>query len=121
MANIKPLLYICTIVFLVAIFLEIVVSPFVDTSEPNNESLLYYASDFVENGVSLNFTIPIFGTLDFGFSPVTWLWLGIDSVTEIFVDYINLLTYVPDVVTIPLMIITILIFGFTIVTLVRGN
>lgn len=121
MADLRPILICVLGIFLIAGFLNFFISPFVSASTPSPDSILYSFSNFIENGVDLNIPVPVFGTIDFTFNPITMLWLGIDGITDFIVEQLNLLSYLPDVIIIPYMIIVVLVFGFTIWTLVRGN
>lgn len=121
MADFKPLLIVFVSFFLIGAFLNLFIAPHLDLTSPSPNSVLYSFSDFIENGVDVDISVPIFGDIDFSFSPVTWFWLGIDSVTDFIVEQINLLSYLPDVFVIPFLVVCILVFSWSIVTIVRGN
>jgi hypothetical protein len=121
MAEFKYLALIFISVFLLAALLNLAVAPYSGSLSPNNESILYGFAGFVENGTSVYIDVPVFGEIDFSFNPVSMLWLGFDGITDFMVTQINLLTYVPDSIIIPLIAFFIAIFGFVIFTLIRGN
>lgn len=121
MADLKPLLIVVTSFFLIGAFLNFFIAPHLDLTSPSNESVLYGLSNALEYNVTIGFTIPIFGEIGVTIEPVTWFWLGIDPVTDFLVEQVNLLSYVPDVFVVPFVVVCILVFGWSIVTLIRGN
>ena len=121
MADFKPLLISFLVIFLIGAFLNFFISPFVDSSTPESESVLAGFSSLVQDGVTLEIPIPIFGTIDMSFNPITFFWLGIDGVTDFMVEQINLLSHLPDIIVIPMFVLIILAIGFSIITIVRGN
>lgn len=121
MASFKPLLLTLGILFLVGAVLNLTIGNFQDISSPASGSILEGFSDFMENGWEFQITVPIFGSIDSSINPITWLWLSIDAVDDFMVEQINLLSYLPDALALPLLVFFILAFGFTIFTLIRGN
>lgn len=117
MGDYKPVLYSVGFLLVIGLVLNIFVAPFIDTDTVVTDSILDGFIDFVENG--FNITIPVVG--EFSVSPVTWLWLGIDSVTDKVVDQLELMTYIPDSILSIIIILMILSLAYTVVTLIRGN
>lgn len=121
MADFKPLLLFLLVFFTIGAFLNLAVSPFVDTTTPDPDSGLAGLSDFVSNGWAVNITVPVFGTISTTFNPASWLWFGIDSIGDFVIEQLNLLTYLPDELVIPMIILFIVSISYVILTLIRGN
>ena len=124
MTNYRPLFYSIGIIFFLAIAVNLVVAPFVDVSTANPESFMvtsgihnfiydiivetsFFSSfnfdlDFLGNifGLDLSITIP-FPTLNiFAFLP--------SGARNFIGDQITLITYIPDMVLIPIAVLSIL-------------
>lgn len=121
MASFKPLLFTLVLILTIGAILNLTVGNHVDLTSPASGSVLEGFSNFMENGWALSITVPIFGSIDTTINPVSWLWLGINSVDDFMVEQINLLSYLPDALSLPLLIVSILAFAFSILTLIRGN
>lgn len=115
MVSFKPILLSLALLFIIGAFLNLTIGSQVDVSSPSNDSVLAGFSNFVENGVLID--VPVLGNITF--SPVTWLWLGFDSVTDFMVEQINLFTYLPDKLAIPIFVLIILAFGFVIIMIIK--
>ena len=112
----KPLLYTVGFLLILGLSLNVFVAPFVSTSSVDSDSMLDGFINFVENGYDISF-LGSSTTI----SPVTWLWLGIDGVTNKVVEQLELLTYIPDGVLSIIIILMILSLAYTVVSLIRGN
>lgn len=117
MANFKPFLIMLVVVFILGAFLNIFVAPFHDYTEQTGDSILLDVADFIEDGVCID--LPLIS--EFCFSPVTILWAGIGAVTDFMVEQLTLLSYIPDIISIPILILLVLSLAYTIATLIRGN
>lgn len=113
MTSFKPILGTLILVFGLGLILNVFVSPFVDTTEPQVNSSLEGLVGFVEDG--FYFDLPILGNETI--NPATWLWLGHDATTDFVVEQLTLMTYIPDAILVPLMIILLiaLIYSFVII------
>lgn len=124
MGDYKPILFVLLFIFILGGVLNLVISPIYDVTTPDNSSLMYDAIDFIENGFGIGTT----GILDIVFpdleiitiSPVTWLWFGNDKVTSFVVDQLTLMTYIPNSVLIPILIILLVTMIYGIISLIRG-
>lgn len=112
----KPILFVTLTLVLIGFFMGIFVNPHFSSVDPNPSSALYGLVDFVENGVS--YDLPVLGTISF--NPASWLWLGIDAVTDYFVDTLTSLTYLPNVLSIPLVVLLVIAFIFVVISLISG-
>lgn len=131
MADIKPLFIVVLSIILIGALLNIVVSPFVDVGTPSNESMIGDFAEFVDDGFNVSVDIPFIGgfiewilgddVLTFNISPASVFSFGIDGIGDFYVSQLNLLSHLPDEFTIPLIVIAFLSFGFTIITIIRGN
>lgn len=115
MSNFKPILVTVLCIFVVGLFLNIFISPFVDSTGVVEDSILEGFIDFIEDGWTIS--IPVIGEITM--SPVTWFWFGIDAVTDFVVEQLTLLTYIPDTIALILIIIGILAMAFSVVTIIR--
>lgn len=115
MVDYKAVLIIVVLLFTVGGLLTWIVSPHFENAEPNNESALYGLADSVENGHTVD--LPILGNMTF--NPVSWFWLGIDPVTEEIGDSLTSLTYIPDVIAVPFIILIIFSFSYLIITIIK--
>jgi len=119
MGNWKPLFYSLMAIFLIAIVTELVVAPFVEEGTPNPNSFLSgdvfdeYLETFSDD---LIIGIPLF---DINFTIFSWeVYIPIDmpvlnplalmpfSWAEFMMTRIVLMTYIPDIILIPVLILT---------------
>lgn len=117
MGNFKPLLATVLFILIVGFFLNIFISPYVDTTSPVSGSILANFSSSIENGWSIN--LPIIGSVSA--NPVSWLWLGIDGVTDFIVEQLNIMAYLSNSIAMIIIILSILGLAYSIATLIRGN
>lgn len=124
MGEYKPLIFGVLLICLLGLILNVFISPFVDSTSVQSGSILYGFTNFVENGWSVNvpFLSSIFSNIGtITLSPVTWLWLGINSVTDFVVGQLTLMTYIPNIILIPIVFIILIGFAYSLVTIIRGN
>lgn len=124
MGEYKPIIFGVLLICLLGLVLNVFISPFVDNTAVNSGSILSGFINFVENGftISVPFLSSIFSSLsEVHISPVTWLWLGISPVTDFVVEQLTLMTYIPNIILIPILIIILVGFAYSLVTIVRGN
>lgn len=118
MSNFKPLLATALFILVIGFFLNVFIAPHLDTTEPVTGSVLANFSNHVENGWEVT-SVPVIGTITV--NPVSWLWLGIDGVTDFMVEQLNILTYIPDTIALVIIVLSILGLAYSVVTLIRGN
>lgn len=124
MADFKPILYVFLFIFIFGFILNIFVAPFVPLNEVVEGSAMAVIIDFVEDGVSLT----LGGVLSLVFpdieivniSPVTWFWFGLDFVTDFVIEQLTLMSYIPDSILIPLIVIFLITLIYSIIALIRG-
>lgn len=105
-----PLYISLGILFVLGGLIPILISGFVPDGEYNNEAFITPIRDFVENGIDID--LPL--VPDITFSPFGWFG---DDIQEYIVDKYNAFTYVPDLIAIPLLIIMLIGFFYTIIKL----
>lgn len=111
----KPILLVVLLLSITGIFMTLFITPFVSET-PSDSSALTGLINFIENGVS--FDLPVLGNMTF--SPVTWFWLGIDSVTNWVVSSLTALSYLPDMFSIPIVVLIILSILFVVLFLISN-
>ena len=116
----KPILFSVILVLVLGTFLTLFVAPFVDTNDPNENSSIYFVADFFDNGISISWDVPIFGEISTQFDPIGIFFSESNSIRIFIVDKINLMTYIPDVVIIPLMILVLMSLIYGVVAIIRG-
>jgi len=94
------------LLFVVGFFIPLVVSSFVDTSVPSDNSFLSPFTDFIDNGVTvLGIHINPFGI--FGPKFKTFI-----------LDQFNAFTYIPNIISLPIVVFIFVMFVYAILKLV---
>jgi hypothetical protein len=119
MANIKLFIVCFLALFMIGGFLNTFVSPFVDSTQPMNGSVLYGVTNFMENGMTVS--LPFLSWINIPIYPLTWFWLGIPAITDYVVKELVLMSYLPDGLVLSIFSVIAIILGLTIVTIVRGD
>jgi hypothetical protein len=114
MADYKPMMYFLIIAFIVGGFVPLTVSSFIDTQKSDNSSLISPLTNIITQGFSINLPVVTDIHIDFFF------WLP-NTFHDFLNKQINAFTYLPDWMSIPLLLfmITFLIYG--IVSLIPGE
>lgn len=115
MSDFKPIVSSLLIIFVLGIILNVTVAPFVDATDVQGDSVLSGLVVFIANGVTID--PPILGSINI--SPVTWLWFDINPVTDFIVEQLIILTYIPNVIALPIFIIIIMAFGFIFINIIK--
>lgn len=105
MGEYTPLFWSLGIIFLLGGFVPMFMSGFVDVSSPSPSSIVAPLSDRIDDGVKF-----------FGFSFNPFNLLG-STLKSFFVKQVNSLSYVPNFLLFPLLIICILGFAYTLIKL----
>jgi len=101
-----------SILFVIGFIVPVCISPFVATGEYNYNSIAVPFIDFVANGVPMNwvplvpnFSINIFGIFGDGFQ-------------DFMVSQLEAFTYIPNLVTIPLLLLSFVLLVYSIIKLI---
>jgi hypothetical protein len=125
MADFKPLIVVLLILFVIGIFLNVFIVPFTNADDPNPDSVLYGTINLIENGISINDNtmwcaiVPLLCVIHV--RPINILWFGIDWITDFIVDDLTALSYIPNIIIAPFMIIFTLALILSIIAIFRGN
>lgn len=113
MGDYAPLYFSVMILLLVGVLLPLVIAPFT-AGKPSQDSLLTPMVELVDDGACIDVPLLFFGNKEFCFSPFSWFG---DEIKLGFVTYFSAFTYIPPVILIPLIIIMMLGFTYTIIKL----
>lgn len=121
MANFKYVLACVVSVLLIGVVLNLFIAPFVDTSEPAENSTLEGFATFVDEGINVSLIeLPLIGEIGFNFDPTEYIMLGITEANDFVIQQVNLLTYLPDMFVLAFVVVIILVFGYLIIAILRG-
>lgn len=118
MGDYRSLLLIVVLLSVITMFVTFFITPFL--SEPSSSSSLTSVVGVIQNGSTINWTVPIFGDISATFYPSVF-WFGIDFVTDGVVADLTALSYLDDIIAIPVLILTVVLLAYVIISTVRGN
>jgi hypothetical protein len=112
MGDYTPLYISLGIIFIIGFIIPLSIGEFVDNSQPNPNSYVSSISDFVDTG----FTISIFGFFSFDINPFSLFGNGFKS---FLVSQLNAFSYIPNVISIPLLIIILVGLVVSLITIFK--
>lgn len=101
------------ILFIIGFIVPLVISDFADEGTYNQNSYAVPMINFVENG--FQFTLPVIGTKTINF----FNWFG-DSFKTFVISQVSAFTYIPNAVSIPLLILSFVMLIYGILKLLPG-
>ena len=122
MGNYIPLYIFLGLLLGIGVLLHLFISPIINTEEADVTSVIYPFIDFFTEGIQLDFpVINIFGfNLMNGIDLDFFFWLP-DNARNAMISYFNIFTYIPNLISLPIMIIMIVSLVYTIIKLFWGT
>lgn len=112
MSEYIPLYISLGLIFIIGGFIPLIISGFIDVSEPSSDSFIASISDFIDTG----FTIPIFGFFNLSINPFGLFGEGFE---DILISRLNAFSYLPNSISIPLLILILVGFVISLITIIK--
>lgn len=114
----QPLFIACVLLFTVGLIVPMLVSPFIPVGEFNQDSVVASVISTARYGYNLTWYGPF--DIDIVYANVNpFSWFG-DKAQEFMISQFSAFSYIPNYIAIPLIILIILGFTYTVFKLFRG-